>query len=103
MTVEGEFLSIPDRLVVSTVWGYFLPERILPGRLVEQGAQVGMVWDRTTYTPVVTSARGSFVRWLVSPWELVRAGVPVALLRADEGRGTAPGRGGGGPWKLPRL
>lgn len=89
MSAPGESLSIPDRLVVSSSWGYFLPERIEPGTILEAGAQVGMVWDRARYTPIRCWTPCVFVRWLVGAWELVFPGVPLAALRKEgQARGS---------------
>lgn len=84
--VGGEFLRVPERLVVAPTVGVFRP---LPpetctaeGEIIAEGQAVGIIECPGSRVPVLSSFRGFFMGMLAAEGERVRAGQPVAWLRA---------------------
>jgi biotin carboxyl carrier protein len=76
----GEFLSVPERLIVAPTAGRFEP---LPpsGDLLEQGACVGTVVHSGQRIPVTATVGGRFMGHLAERGERVRDGQPLAWVR----------------------
>jgi hypothetical protein len=88
---EGEFVSIPERVVVSPTWGRFHGEALEAGALVPMGAVIGRIREGTEETYLYAPVNAAFVAWLVRDRERVRPGTALArLLQLD---GMIPGDG----------
>jgi HprK-related kinase A len=79
--MQGEFLSMGERLVVSPGWGRFRAEDVGEGGAVERGSRLGTVILAGRETPVVAPVSGTLVAWLVWEGERVAPGRPLARLR----------------------
>lgn len=76
----GEFLSVPERLIVAPAAGRFEP--IPPsGELLERGACVGTVVQSGRRVPVTATVGGRFMGHLAEQGERVRDGQPLAWVR----------------------
>ncbi|MHB8671742.1 MAG: hypothetical protein ACYDAD_14480 [Acidimicrobiales bacterium] len=82
----GECLRIPERLVVAPTVGVFRP---LPpetctseGEIIAEGQVLGVIECPGNRVPVLSSFCGFFMGMLAVEGERVRAGQPVAWLRA---------------------
>lgn len=84
MTIEGEFVSIPERVVYSTAWGRLDPDLVSTGRRIEAGSVIGRVRQPKTVIPLVCPVSGRFLEWLALKGEPIRPGTPVARLRSDD-------------------
>jgi biotin carboxyl carrier protein len=82
--IEGEFVSIPERLVLSPAWGRLRSEPLEPGRSVEVGTVIGAIRQPKLEVRLVCSVAGLFVEWLAEEGERVRPGTPLARLRSDD-------------------
>jgi biotin carboxyl carrier protein len=81
--IEGEFVSIPERLVISPAWGRLRTNRLAPGHSVESGTVIGAIRQPKLDIPLVSPVGGFFVEWLAAEGERIRAGTPVARLRSS--------------------
>lgn len=81
---EGEFLSIPDRLVVAPQWGRFHGRPLEEGQRLRPGAVVASVTQGRDRRVVRTRDRCVLVRWLAYEGEWVAPGTPLARLRAED-------------------
>jgi biotin carboxyl carrier protein len=91
---QGERVLIPDRLVVSPGLGRFHRLDLEEGQQVEEGVLLGHIRENGLVQPVVARVAGTFVAWMVSEGERVRAGVPLARLGGSHrSRGEAEARG----------
>lgn len=84
--LQGERLTVPERMIVSPAVGTFRPlppETVTAeGEIVEQGQTVGTVENSGAAVPVRSPFRGFLMGMLAQPGERVREGQPVAWLRA---------------------
>jgi hypothetical protein len=80
----GEFLSIPERLVVAPAWGRWCPRPLSHGEFVEKGDVVGLVWDGRDHIELIAPVRGLFIAWMAATGERVRPGMAVARLQTTE-------------------
>jgi len=80
MTPQGEFVSIPDRLVCSPAWGRLRSERVEEGRAIEPGMVIGTVGQGGAEVPLVSMVAGRFVEWLAGEGERAWPGMPLARL-----------------------
>jgi biotin carboxyl carrier protein len=81
--LEGEHLSIVERIVVSPCWGRLRAGQMSEGDTVESGAVIGHLEEAGEQIPLVAHAAGAFVRWLAWDGQRVAQGRPVALIRAS--------------------
>lgn len=79
---EGEFLSIPDRLVVAPQWGRFHGRPLEEGQRLRRGAVIGSVTQGRDRRVVRAPGRSVLVAWLAYEGEWVAPGAPLARLRA---------------------
>jgi hypothetical protein len=84
--LEGEFLSIRERVVVARHWGRVHMERVDQEEAVDEKVILGWLREHGRETPLVASSRAIFVRWLVREGERVAPGRPVILLLSLEGK-----------------
>jgi hypothetical protein len=84
MVVLGEFVSIPERIVVASAWGRWRARPLIEGDLVEEGDVVGAVWDGRAEIELVAPVSGLFICWLAAQEERVRPGTAVARLQSTE-------------------
>lgn len=80
----GEFVSIPERIVVAPAWGRWFPLPLHRGDFVEKGDVVGHVWDGRDHIELVAPVRGAFVGWMAVRGERVRPGAAIAHLLTTE-------------------
>ena len=85
--VAESLLDVDERLVVTPVAGYFAPaaRRVAAepqATTVDRGDSVGVVTSLGQVHDVVSNFTGDLMGYLVLPGERVRAGQPVAWLRA---------------------
>lgn len=78
---EGEFFSIPERLIVAPAWGRFHRERVDEGGRVEPGAVVGCLTGNGADVPLISPVGGIFELWLAVEGEPVRPGQALACVR----------------------
>jgi len=83
MTIEGEFVSIAERVVYSTAWGRLDPAPVQAGRRIEAGSVIGRVRQPKAVIPLVCPVSGRFVEWLALEGEPIRRGIPLAPLAED--------------------
>jgi biotin carboxyl carrier protein len=86
VTVQGEFVSIEERLVLSPAWGRLRADPVEEGRRIQAGAVIGMVRQPKADIPLVCPVTGRFLEWLAGDGERIRPGTPLALLRSEEDR-----------------
>lgn len=84
MTIQGEFVSIPERVVYSTAWGRLDPAPIQAGLRIEAGSVIGRVRQPKAVIPLVCPVSGRFVEWLALEGEPIRPGTPLARLVSDD-------------------
>ena len=84
MTIEGEFVSIPERVVYSTAWGRLDPAPVPLGRRIEAGSVIGRVRQPKAAIPLVCPVSGRFIEWLAREGEPIHPGTPLARLRAED-------------------
>jgi len=86
LTVSGEELGVPERVVVAPVLGVFRPLSsdgvTTEGELVDTGQVIGIVVASGEEVPVRSAFRGFLMGMLAVEGERVREGQPVAWLRA---------------------
>jgi hypothetical protein len=82
---QGEFISIPDRLVVSPGWGRVHLGALTEGQVIQAGARIGRLIEGGHNTLLICPVRAVFVGWLVFEGERVAPGSPLARLRRWEG------------------
>ncbi len=84
--VEGERLAVPERVILAPVVGVFrsLPPEVVTceGEIVVEGQVIGYVDRADAREPVRSGFRGFLMGLLAHDGERVRAGQPVAWLRA---------------------
>jgi len=85
VVVQGESLTVPERLVVAPAAGTFTPRRpetvTAEGEIVRAGQVVGTVEGPGLSTPVRSPFTGFLMGMLANDGERVREGEPVAWLR----------------------
>ena len=86
--IEGEFVSIPERVVCSPAWGRLDPFSVRAGVRIEVGTVIGRVTQPKAALPLVSPVGGLFLEWLAQKGEPVRPGTPLARLKSDD----RPGR-----------
>lgn len=82
----GEFVSIPEWIVVAPHWGRLHGGAVDSGFQLERGEVLGHLRDTGIETPLVAPVRAVFVGWLVSDRQRVSPGTPLALLRRLDGQ-----------------
>lgn len=86
LLTAGEALDVPERLVVAPSTGIFRPRApatvTTEGELVTVGQVLGVLEAPACRTPVESPFDGFLMGMLALPGERVRAGQPVAWLRA---------------------
>ncbi|MGH9269147.1 MAG: hypothetical protein ACRD0D_13365 [Acidimicrobiales bacterium] len=83
-TAHGEHLSVPERVIVAPSQGVFQPldaGTAALGQLAE-GQPIGHLHASGRVTAVHSPFAGAFMGLLARPGERVRAGQPLAWLRA---------------------
>jgi multidrug efflux pump subunit AcrA (membrane-fusion protein) len=84
VTIEGEFVSISERVVHSPAWGRLDPDPVPAGLRIEAGRVIGRVRQPKAVIPLVSPVTGRFLEWLALEGEPVRPGTALARLRADD-------------------
>jgi biotin carboxyl carrier protein len=80
----GETLSVPERLIVAPAVGRFrLTAVAYTGAYVDEGQQIGVVEGPSTLAAVRSPFSGRLMGVLAHEGERLRAGQPVAWLRAS--------------------
>jgi biotin carboxyl carrier protein len=77
---QGEWILIPERLVVSPGLGRFHRLDLEEGQQVKEGVLLGHIRENGLVEPVVARVGGTFVAWMVSEGERVHPGEPLARL-----------------------
>lgn len=85
MTIQGEFVSISERVVSSPAWGRLDPDPVPAGLRIEVGRIIGRVRQAKAVIPLISPVSGRFLEWLALEGEPVRPGTPLARLRIDDG------------------
>jgi hypothetical protein len=81
----GEFLSMPERMVVSPVWGRFHREPVEEGTGLAESAPIARVTEHGGVdTILVVPVASVFVAWLAFEGERVWPGMPIARVRPME-------------------
>jgi len=81
----GEFLSLPERLVVSPVWGRFHREQLDEGTGLAESAPIARVTEGGGVdTVLMVPVAAVFVAWLAFEGERVWPGMPIARVRPVE-------------------
>jgi hypothetical protein len=86
---SGEWLSIPERLMIAPTWGRFHAEPIDVGQSLRVGAVVGHVAENGHRMQVTSHVAGDFAGWLVRNGERVHPGMALALVRLNGVDGTS--------------
>jgi biotin carboxyl carrier protein len=84
VTVQGEFVSIEERLVLSPAWGRLRADPVEEGHHIQAGTVIGVVRQPKSDIPLVCPVAGRFLEWLAVDGERIRPGTPLALLRSDD-------------------
>ena len=79
--LRGEFLVMPERLIVAPVVGVFRPLGVEKGATVSVGEIVGVVEGPGTREPVRSAFSGVVMGVLAHSGERLREGQPVAWMR----------------------
>ena len=79
-SAHGEFLTVPERLIVAPMAGRFEPAP-LPGDVVAPGQAVGCVVRSGDRVEVRSPVAGRFMGHLADSGERVRDGQPLAWVR----------------------
>jgi biotin carboxyl carrier protein len=79
-TPLGEWVLIPDRLVVSPGLGRFHRLDLEEGQVIKEGVLLGHIRENGLVEPVIARVGGAFVAWMVSEGERVHPGEPLARL-----------------------
>jgi biotin carboxyl carrier protein len=77
----GEWLSVPERVIVAPGTGVFRPAHVGAGTVVAPGDVVGELVGRDAPRPVHSPFAGTVMGLLAHPGERLREGQPVAWLR----------------------
>ncbi len=78
--MEGELLTVPERVILAPAPGKFRPAESTDDQLVEEQV-IGFVEGHGQSTPVRSPFRGMLQGMLAHAGERVREGQPVAWLR----------------------
>ena len=78
--MEGELLTVPERVILAPAPGKFRPAESTDGQLVEEQV-IGFVDGVGHSTPVRSPFTGLFMGLMAYAGERVREGQPVAWLR----------------------
>lgn len=81
MTLAGEGLAVPERMVIAPTTGVFKPGVCEPGTTIEPGDVLGEITGPGTSTPVHSPFRGTLMGMLAHAGERLREAQPVAWLR----------------------
>jgi predicted deacylase len=81
MTLAGERLAVPERMVVAPTTGVFRPASCEPGARIEPGDVLGEITGPGTSIPVHSPFRGTLMGMLAHAGERLREAQPVAWLR----------------------
>jgi len=84
VTIDGEFVSIAERIVHCPAWGRLDPDPVPTGRRIEAGEVIGRVRQPKAVIPLVSPVTGHFLEWLALDGEPVRPGTRLARLRSDD-------------------
>ncbi len=80
----GEVISMPERLIVAPAVGSFrLTAVAYRGAYVDEGQEIGVIVGPSTEAPVRSPFAGRLMGVLALEGERLRAGQPVAWLRAS--------------------
>lgn len=83
---DGEVLAVPERVIVAPTSGVFEPAVAEPepgvGIAVTAGQTIGVIRGPSSTTPVPSPFEGHLMGLLATAGERLRAGEPVAWLRA---------------------
>lgn len=83
---DGEILDVPERVIVAPTSGIFEPgpsgPRTEEGEPVEAGQTIGVLHGPNSATPVTSPFAGFLIGMMATSGERVRAGEPIAWLRA---------------------
>ena len=82
--VQGEGLTVPERVIVAPSVGVFRPlfgNDVVCGQSVDAGQSVGVIEGPGISTPVRSPFRGVLAGLLAHDGERMRQGEPVAWLR----------------------
>lgn len=82
MELDGEYLAVSERVVVTPVGGVFTPLATTPGA-VEVGSTLGFVRSNGHDTPVTSPFRGRLMSLVALEGERLRPNQRVAWLRAS--------------------
>ena len=78
----GEYLSIPERIVVAPAWGRWFPRPLHRGEFVDEGDIVGLVWDGRDNIEIAAPSGGVFVAWMAARGDRVHPGWPSPCCRS---------------------
>jgi biotin carboxyl carrier protein len=79
-TPLGEWVLIPERIVVSPGLGRFNPVFLEKGQQIKEGVLLGDIRENGRVEPVVARVGGTFLAWMVSEGKRVHPGEPLARL-----------------------
>jgi multidrug efflux pump subunit AcrA (membrane-fusion protein) len=82
--LEGEFLTIRERIVVAPHWGR-VHQDVTDPEPVDEGVVIGRIRERGVETPLVPPEPSVLIRWLVRDGERVAPGSPIVLLLSLDG------------------
>jgi len=75
----GEFISIPEAIVVSPASGRFRREKLIEGASIQVGTVIGQVaFNGARSLPVMSQVVGVFLGWLAWEGESLQRGAPLA-------------------------
>jgi biotin carboxyl carrier protein len=77
---QGEWVLIPERIVVSPSLGRFHPVYLEEGQQIKEGVLLGDIREDGRVEPVVARVGGTFLAWMVSDGKRVHPGEPLARL-----------------------
>jgi biotin carboxyl carrier protein len=77
---QGEWVLIPERIVVSPGLGRFHPVAFKEGQQIKKGVSLVDIRENGRVDPVVARVGGTFLAWMVSEGKRVHAGEPLARL-----------------------
>ncbi|MDZ4826650.1 MAG: hypothetical protein SGJ13_09335, partial [Actinomycetota bacterium] len=81
ISLAGETLAVPERVIVARSAGVFRPIALADGVVVEAGGVVGFVDSPGASAEVRSPFRGTLMGMMAHKGERLREGQPVAWLR----------------------
>jgi hypothetical protein len=83
--IQGEYVDMSERLIVSPRWGRIRHSEMTEGQAVERGGVIGHVKEAGDEVPLLSHVAGFFAGWLVFDGDRVSPGKALARVRLERG------------------